>query len=146
MLIPIPHTINIHKQSSYHHNNYYHHHNHYYHNEIVPSTYLKSHQVEHNNIKLHNSDMFITIIISTLLYMSSKLSSYIFHAIIIIIIIIIRFLTTSLASLSTPSSTRVRTVSSLPSILAMRRAVCPSYNNNEEMRHENKMKNKKMLK
>ena len=64
---------------------------------------------------------------------------------IIIIIIIIRFLTLSLASLSTPSSTRVRTVSSLPSLLAKWRAVHPFYNKNEEMRHENKIKNVKMM-
>ena len=59
------------------------------------------------------------------------------------IIIINQFLTLVLASLSTPSSTRVRTVSSLPYILAKWRAVHPFYNNNEEMRHENKIKNKK---
>ena len=58
----------------------------------------------------------------------------------VINIIIIRFLTSSLASLSTPSSTRVRTFSSLPYPLAKWRAVRPSYNNNEEMRHENKIK------
>ena len=56
--------------------------------------------------------------------------------------IIIRFLTLFLASLSTPSSTRVRTASSLPYLLAKWRAVDPYYNNNEEMRHENKIKNK----
>ncbi len=63
--------------------------------------------------------------------------------IITIIIIIIRFLTSFvLASLSTPSSTRVRTVSSLPDSLAKWRAVHPFYNNNEEMKHGNKIENK----
>ena len=70
-------------------------------------------------------------------------STILIAIIIIIIIIIIRFLTLSLASLSTPSSTRVRTVSSLPYQLAKWRAVHPYYNNNEEIRHGNKIKNKK---
>jgi len=61
------------------------------------------------------------------------------------IIIINQFLTLVLASLSTPSSTRVRTVSSLPYILAEWRAVCPCYNNNEEMRHKNKIMVKMMI-
>ena len=60
-----------------------------------------------------------------------------------IFIIIIWFLTLVLASISAPFSRRVRTTTSWPFWLAAMRAVSPYYNNNEEMRHENKIKNKK---
>jgi len=63
--------------------------------------------------------------------------------IIIIIIIIIRFLTLLLAFISALPSSRVRTISSRPNKLANMRAVIPFYNNNEEIRYENKIKNHK---
>ena len=57
-----------------------------------------------------------------------------------IIIIIIKFLTeVSWASITAPFSTKVRTISTLPFEVAQWRAVYPTYNNNEEMRHENKI-------
>ncbi len=104
-----------------------------YYSSLIQHKWLKhkQHHVIQSHILLlnnHSIIMAITIII------------LIKHLRIIIIIIIIRFLTLVLASLSTPSSTRVRTVSSWPYQQALWRAVCPFYNNNEEMRHENKIK------
>ena len=114
---------------------------HKYYSSLIKHKWFK-HKQQHHSIlsdilllykNNHHAIITITIIIS---YKH-------LHIIINIIISIIRFLTlSSLASLSTPSSTRVRTVSSLPFILAKWRAVRPSYNNNEEMRHGNKIKNK----
>jgi hypothetical protein len=129
---------------TYHrHNNYYYHdHHHYDHHQNI------------NGDDVLTMRMMITIAIMLIMAMLPSFSPHFFHQNITNIILIslktniltyshhhhLIFLTLSLAFTSAQFSNRVSTVSSSPSLLANMRAVHPHYNNNEEMRHENKIK------
>ena len=98
----------------------------------------------HHYLQSSPSSSLITTIIIINIIIIKIVNSIII--IIIILIIIIWFLTLSWAFISALHSSRVRTISRWPYSLAYMRAVFPNYNNNEEIRYENKIKIKKIIK